>query len=636
MSDSYTIDISDQNVICDISDTIIVNNNYVEVNRLKPNYDNNIYFHKKENTTNQNNHNHTQKVSLLARGWMPPPSPPSQKRYVRHRHHKLPNNHSNKYYSDDDDKFDYLGSRSASPSENEMNDDLDFYINKPGEDNIIVDISYDFVSYETIRRQISKNYEPDMPNRYSSALDILASYLKGQKIIYMEARNVTVKLLNWFMLPSIFLSAACSVLSQSLLNTDYGPHILAAFNVAVACLIAIINYLKLDAASEAHKISAHQYDKLQSSVEFTSGQVLLFSDPMLDRTLADSLWNEMKDWTTEEHNSNIINNGDSNNINNINSTRSESQNGTQIDSNNNNNSNTNTIFNKKITKTKMTKSEFYAKRREAREKLQEEMRNKISDVEKKIAEIKETNQFIIPKTIRSRYPIIYNTNVFSMIKKIEDYKAKTITDIANIVNEIRFLRALHKRLGKDMPEDKIVRLNQFRAFKKQFVNLYLFLNTAFSAIDTLFQQEIEKADMRNKFWFRYWLSKLLCCSCFGIPKHLLSFYGSQNHDKATIEFIIGLIGFKNPIDQEVLNAFRNIQIEEIKGIHNINKESQASNKLTLLKDRFQIFLDNFKSNNNQQKIDAQEALREIFDTLNTIRFHSKEKHSSDCSIESQV
>jgi 4-hydroxy-tetrahydrodipicolinate synthase len=37
-----------------------------------------------------------------------------------------------------------------------------------------------------------------------------------------------------------------------------------------------VNYLKLDAASEAHKISSHQYDKLQSTMEFTSGSVLLF------------------------------------------------------------------------------------------------------------------------------------------------------------------------------------------------------------------------------------------------------------------------------------------------------------------------------------------------------------------------
>ena len=35
--------------------------------------------------------------------------------------------------------------------------------------------------------------------------------------------------------------------------------------------------MKLDAQAEAHKISAHQYDKLQSMCEFTSGYILLFA-----------------------------------------------------------------------------------------------------------------------------------------------------------------------------------------------------------------------------------------------------------------------------------------------------------------------------------------------------------------------
>ena len=46
----------------------------------------------------------------------------------------------------------------------------------------------------------------------------------------------------------------------------------------VTCLLSIINYSKLDGASEAHKTSSHQYDKLQSSVEFKSGSILLFHD----------------------------------------------------------------------------------------------------------------------------------------------------------------------------------------------------------------------------------------------------------------------------------------------------------------------------------------------------------------------
>ena len=35
--------------------------------------------------------------------------------------------------------------------------------------------------------------------------------------------------------------------------------------------------MKLDAQAEAHKISAHQYDKLQSMCEFSSGFYLMFA-----------------------------------------------------------------------------------------------------------------------------------------------------------------------------------------------------------------------------------------------------------------------------------------------------------------------------------------------------------------------
>ncbi len=43
-------------------------------------------------------------------------------------------------------------------------------------------IKYKKLSYNNVRRQINKSYEQDIIHRYSSALDILASYLKGQKI----------------------------------------------------------------------------------------------------------------------------------------------------------------------------------------------------------------------------------------------------------------------------------------------------------------------------------------------------------------------------------------------------------------------------------------------------------------------
>ena len=126
-----------------------------------------------------------------------------------------------------------------------------------------------------VEYKINKSYY-DINHQYSSALDILASYLKGHKIVYMEAKSYCETHLNLYMMPSLMFSTGATVLSSYANQFSWGPLFISALNGCISFLLAIVNYLKLDAASEAHKISAHQYDKLQTTVEFTSGSVLLF------------------------------------------------------------------------------------------------------------------------------------------------------------------------------------------------------------------------------------------------------------------------------------------------------------------------------------------------------------------------
>ena len=303
-------------------------------------------------------------------------------------------------------------------------------------DNIIdlsvnnVKKTYKKFTYKEVEDKILTNYFDDRTS-WSSSLDIIGTYLRGQKLIYMESKSYCENKLNKLMMPSIFLSTAATVLSAIVKEYYWGAYLIAGVNGIIAFLLAIVNYLKLDAASEAHKITAHQYDKLQSKIEFLSGQTLLF-----------------------------------NNI--------------------------------------------------KRETIEQELES----VKKKIEEIKETNRFIVPKKIRTLYPIMFNTNVFLIIKKITDITKKKINKIKDLKNEKNYLIEVLKSKGSKDKDKKVLRqiesrITECESDKKRHEESIVVLMSAFSVIDEMFMKEMENAEKYKNMTIRRWF----CCG-FGIKDEL--------------------------------------------------------------------------------------------------------------------
>lgn len=112
----------------------------------------------------------------------------------------------------------------------------------------------------------------------STICDVIAMYLMGQKILYTEGKTYCEQHLNYLMLPAIFITAACSILSLVLKDYYYGPIIVSSLNGVNAFLLAVINYMKLDSKSEAHRTAAYKFDVLQSNLVFNSGKLLFMKD----------------------------------------------------------------------------------------------------------------------------------------------------------------------------------------------------------------------------------------------------------------------------------------------------------------------------------------------------------------------
>jgi hypothetical protein len=267
-------------------------------------------------------------------------------------------------------------------------------------------------SYIEVQKSIDKQYESTEP--YYNELDILTTYLKGQKNIFGKSRYVTQMKLNMLMIPALIGTAIISICAPILQEYVWSGVFISGLNTLVAFLISIIHYFKLEPLCELYLYLMNHYDRLESSVEFTNNRISFF----------DVLENKRQ-----------------------------------------------LIF------------------------------DKMTDVEKKIGEIKETTKVILPNEIKVLFPVICNINIFSFIKRIESHKQNLMNKLKDVKNELEYIEwKKEKDNNKEKIERAYKRLDYLLQVKDKLKNEILHYKNAYVAIDELFVREIKRADNVNIFF----------------------------------------------------------------------------------------------------------------------------------------
>jgi hypothetical protein len=121
----------------------------------------------------------------------------------------------------------------------------------------------------------------------------------------------------------------------------------------------------------------------------------------------------------------------------------------------------------------------------------------IEEVETKVIEIKETNQFIIPEKIRYTYTYLYDRNVFAAAKEVQYKEMIMINDLKSTINA---LIDMYK-----MPETETLRKEILEQEKRQnqIINDIILLRNEYTTIDKMFNSQITSQIKASKSrWFK--------------------------------------------------------------------------------------------------------------------------------------
>lgn len=145
---------------------------------------------------------------------------------------------------------------------------------------------YKQLAYDEIEQSVDKYYDISInDNKISSEIDILITFMKGQKNLYIQSKNFSQLRLNALMIPSILITGAITVMSPFITCENLNKGMISILNGIAALFISLMNYFKLETSTEMYLQMATFYDKMETTLEMTSSRLIVIENEAEKRGL---------------------------------------------------------------------------------------------------------------------------------------------------------------------------------------------------------------------------------------------------------------------------------------------------------------------------------------------------------------
>lgn len=135
--------------------------------------------------------------------------------------------------------------------------------------------TYKKLTFEEIEHSFQKNYKNE---KIMSELDILITYIKGQKHIYTQSYRITKQKINLLVFLSLIISGSLAVISPLLQSILWSGYLYSGLNALLTILTTFLNFWNLQNNLSQYNTGATHYDRLETTLIMTRNQHMLISD----------------------------------------------------------------------------------------------------------------------------------------------------------------------------------------------------------------------------------------------------------------------------------------------------------------------------------------------------------------------